>query len=532
MGTKKKALIIQILVAITGVILSSMSSWFLYQMEEQVIINEFEKDVNDRVASLYREISINFETPKSLAILFNSDKVPEFKQFRIEAKKIINRHDDIYTLEWIQRIIHSERAQYESQLQKDYPGFELTEQTKQGDMVTAKERAEYLASYYIEPLIRNETEFGFDLASNPTQLEVLEKVRDTATPLAITGISLLQLKENKKAFLAILPIYKGIPTTVEKRREDLRGFVLGVFPISDIFERSALSIEPLGIEMKLVDESESSRHDILHVHNSRTGFTAYKSITYRKELPDIWGLKLSLIASPTLRYIDEKRDSQPLVIFASGILAAFFIVLYINIISRRNATIEQIVVSKTKELNEANKKLLIISRIDGLTEVVNRRYMDEFIDKEWQRAIRNNSSISFILIDIDFFKLYNDNYGHPAGDECLKKVAEKLKSLLHRPGDLVARYGGEEFALVLTDTEEAGFVANNCRQSIEELQISHEFSEVASTITISVGFCTIAPQKSTDPSLIIDYADKALYNAKRAGRNRVAQMSWNPGSIQ
>jgi len=177
------------------------------------------------------------------------------------------------------------------------------------------------------------------------------------------------------------------------------------------------------------------------------------------------------------------------------------------------------------ELTEANKKLELLSRIDGLTGLANRRFMDEFIDKEWLRAIRKKLYISFILIDIDFFKLYNDNYGHPEGDECLKKVATELKSLALRPGDLVARYGGEEFALVLADTEEAETVANICRQSIKELQIPHEFSEAADVVTISVGFYSVAPEKGTDPSMIIDAADKALYKAKEGGRDRVEQIT-------
>lgn len=524
MTTKNNSILIQILVVLMGILLSSLSGWFLYDVEKKVIISEFQKDVDERAASLYREISINFETLRSLAILFNEDTAPELKQFSLEAKKILTRHPDIQALEWIPRIIHSERATYESKQRQEFPEFEITERKEQGHMATAEKRDEYFPVYYVEPLIGNEVAFGFDLSSNPTRLKALEKSRDAATPQATASITLVQERAKQKGFLAFLPIYKGIPSTVNKRRENLKGFVLGVYRIGDIFTSSTLSDEQLGIEMKLVDETLSSAPDILHIHKSRTGFTGHENITYRKELPEIWGRKWSLIASPTLSYIAARRDILPQAIFVTGIVFTFFIVFYIHIITKRANIIQRIVTEKTNELNKANKKLKKLSRTDGLTGLANRRFMDEFFDKEWLRAIRNKTSISFILIDIDFFKLYNDNYGHPKGDECLKKVAAKLKEQVNRPGDLAARYGGEEFALVLADTEEAEYVANNCQQSIEELQIPHKFSKAADVVTISVGLCTIVPEKGTDPGLIIETADKALYKAKEAGRNRVEKI--------
>ena len=467
---------------------------------------------------------INFETLRSLTILFYRNTVPDFKQFNHEAKKILNRHNAIQALEWIPRVIHSERSAYEAKLRRDFPEFEITERQKQGQMVTAEEREEYFPVYYVEPLTGNEAAFGFDLLSSSTRREALYRSRDTAIPRATASITLVQEDAEQKGFIAFLPIYEGIPSTVAKRRKNLKGFVLGVYRIDDIFAGSALGDEALGIGMKLVDETLPSGHEILHIHNSRTKDAVHERISYRKELPDIWGRRWSLIASPTLSYIAVRREILPMAIFISGIIFTLFISLYIHIISKRALIIQRIVTEKTEELKEVTEKLEKLSRIDGLTGIANRRSMDEFLDKEWLRSIRNRSSISLIFMDIDFFKLYNDNYGHPEGDECLKKVAAKLNSIVDRPGDLVARYGGEEFVFVLAETEEAESVANKCRRSIEEMQIPHEFSKIANVVTISVGLCTVIPEKGTDPSLIINSADKALYNAKDAGRNRVKQI--------
>lgn len=188
---------------------------------------------------------------------------------------------------------------------------------------------------------------------------------------------------------------------------------------------------------------------------------------------------------------------------------------------QRTVSIKKMVREKTNELSEANKKLELLSHIDGLTGIANRRTMDDVLNKEWLRAIRNKSSLVFILIDIDFFKLYNDHYGHLMGDECLKKVAAALNTIPRRSNDLLARYGGEEFALILPETEDAETVAEDCRRTIEELQIQHSFSKIADVVTISVGYSIATPKYREKPAVVIESADKAMYQAKETGRNKV-----------
>ncbi len=176
-----------------------------------------------------------------------------------------------------------------------------------------------------------------------------------------------------------------------------------------------------------------------------------------------------------------------------------------------------------EELLKANDKLQQISVLDGLTDIPNRRGFDQRIEEEWQRALRNVSTISLIMFDVDYFKRYNDMYGHHLGDECLKKIAKTAQSTLNRPTDYMARYGGEEFAVILPDTDHDGatLVAELIRQAVERLSIPHSNSKIMPIVSISAGVATIAPSKETKYLQLIISADEALYRAKQEGRNRV-----------
>ena len=174
------------------------------------------------------------------------------------------------------------------------------------------------------------------------------------------------------------------------------------------------------------------------------------------------------------------------------------------------------------QLERKNAELAHISAYDGLTDILNRRSFDELLEKEWVRATREGTSISLILIDIDHFKFFNDNYGHQGGDDCLKKVAKRMRDTIYRPADFVARYGGEEFVVVLPRTalDGATEIARKLCTGIEELNILHEFSSAAHCVTISAGISVMKPNGTNKTNQIIEAADKALYVAKESGRNQ------------
>ena len=177
-----------------------------------------------------------------------------------------------------------------------------------------------------------------------------------------------------------------------------------------------------------------------------------------------------------------------------------------------------------KNLADANIELQKLAALDGLTGIANRRRFDEVMKTEWQRGQRDGRPLSLLLCDIDFFKSYNDTYGHPAGDLCLKKTAAVLTEHLKRPADLAARYGGEEFAIVLPETalEGALVVADACRAQLEKLALENTGAALG-LVTMSIGVASVVPAPGGGPEELIARADKALYAAKHGGRNRVSQ---------
>ncbi|MDZ8079473.1 MAG: PAS domain S-box protein [Nostoc sp. SerVER01] len=176
-----------------------------------------------------------------------------------------------------------------------------------------------------------------------------------------------------------------------------------------------------------------------------------------------------------------------------------------------------------QRLQAANEELQRLATLDGLTQIANRRRFDEYLETEWHRLKREKMPLSLILFDVDFFKPYNDTYGHLAGDNCLQRIASALLSIVKRPADLVARYGGEEFAVILPNTEIKGAIhlAQGIRQAVRNLAIPHAQSSVCDYVTISVGVVSTVPNGEMSPQDLINEADKALYTAKQQGRDRV-----------
>ncbi|WP_319585755.1 diguanylate cyclase [uncultured Desulfobulbus sp.] len=229
-------------------------------------------------------------------------------------------------------------------------------------------------------------------------------------------------------------------------------------------------------------------------------------------------------------------DSQQLQQCSKDELFAGYRLLYREVLASREAAaitaklvVEQM--TKVEEVNKhlelANDELRKLTNLDGLTGIANRRYHEDKLHREWRRCQRNNSPLSAIMIDIDHFKYFNDHYGHIAGDQCLREVAQALQKGMRRISDSLARYGGEEFVCLLPDCngEAAHKVAELFNLKIQALGIPHVASRVAPILTVSQGVASLIPSRDIKANELIQRADQALYQAKLWGRNRIVVLS-------
>lgn len=202
----------------------------------------------------------------------------------------------------------------------------------------------------------------------------------------------------------------------------------------------------------------------------------------------------------------------------------------LNLISRQKEDLEIILQTITEhgdvldvQWHEKLRYANLLASYDGLTQVPNRRRLDEYLEQQWQQMAREMSPLSAILCDIDFFKEYNDTYGHLAGDDCLRQIAQALAQILKRPSDLLARYGGEEFVGLLpkTDLRGAIVVARQMQAAVGALRLPHAQSKVSPYVTLSIGISSVLPEMGRSSQCLLDEADHHLYQAKQQGRSRI-----------
>ena len=347
------------LVLTTGLSISAFSGWFFYKADEQRVYEHLAKDVDVRAAAFYRGLTINLESIYSLSAIFGGEDIPSRERFGSEAMIILERHGDIQALNWIPNVPDSEREHYEAALQENFPGSYFSERATQGAVVRAKRRETYFPVFYVNPYIGNETAPGFDIASDDARRQSLMKSAEEALPFVTAGVRAVQSDIIGRNFLVFLPQYENVNRMIVDGQNNLRGFVLGVFSLSDIFNTHVIDeFSPVGIEITLMDVTPNAIHDpVLHVHSADLGGEVDESLYYEKKLPDVWGRQWSMVARPTTNYVSEESTLTSVVVFWGGVILTLILSMYIMEISRQAKIIQQTVVNRTKELSHLTDEL-------------------------------------------------------------------------------------------------------------------------------------------------------------------------------
>lgn len=507
---KQSTIIGAIIALVIGIGVSIALGRTLYSEESRAIDLQFKSDIDQMSAVFEREVLLNLEILYALKEAVSVLPEMNSERFGIMTRRILERSPAIQAFAWAPVVRRDEVPAFIREQRKEFVNFQIRE-TSSGGLREAGARDWYVPVQLIEPLSENRAALGFDLASEQSRLAALLKARDTGTMAATAGIRLVQEPENQRGFLVFAPLYRSAPNGLTPG-EALQhyGFINGVFRVGELVDL-AIGDELSGdILFQVYDRSGPENALLFSSGNpSHEGWAAERR--YTSAVFDIGGREWVVEAVPAEAFIESRRGQFPLFVALAGITLACLVVSYFLVSVRRNS-----------ELSEAKTELERISFTDALTGLANRRHFDAYLEREYRRAVRQGSALSLVMIDIDHFKEYNDEYGHPAGDDCLKKVADSLRQVVHRPADLVARYGGEEFSIVLPNTENPKEVGEACRRAVEALEIPHNSSSAANVVTISVGISTLTPETwRQNLSDLLHRADDALYRAKETGRNWV-----------
>jgi len=378
---------------------------------------------------------------------------------------------------------------------------------------------------------------AFDHMANQIQENAIQQVENAIQQLSLFEQLQKELAEREKSEARLTETNQKLAlSNLEREKEaDARKILLEELQESEARYRSVITSMSEGIILQQVDGQiiacNESAEKILGL--SADQMQGLKSIDFDRATIREDGSIFSAEEHPTMVTL---RTGQPQINVIMGIYQKDLPIKWISINSQplfhSNQTTPYAVVASFADVTQQRLAQEMLKSqaeqehlraiTDGLTQVANRRCFDERLQFEWQRLLREQQSLSLILIDIDYFKFYNDHYGHQAGDNCLIQVAQTAASQLKRPADLFARYGGEEFAVILPNTDMEGAIAvvEVIQQAIHQLNLPHESSKVSPNVTISLGIASLIPIQDISPEALIAIADENLYQAKQQGRDR------------
>lgn len=518
---------------------------FTSRLEQQRIAAEFEQRAQTLSDALDKKLANYVEVLYSLESWVHTEAHINRLSFKAFVRHSLARYAGIQAISWNPLVAADERAYFEAAMAaQGYRDFQIRERDAQARWVPAGAREQHIVVQYIEPYQSNSAAHGFDVYSDPVRRLALDRSRDAGVPVVTAGITLVQEAGEQNGLLVFLPVYRtrGDGGELEARRTLLRGFAVGAFRAGDLLTSAIenLSVRNMAVQLSDLSAASAKRHlaaasiDADGRAAMLPAFSAGDGLQWSKRY-HFAGRTWEILVRPTPDYASASRSLSAWYVLAGGFTLTGLLGIFLlsltgrNIVERiqvkalekaNHALSREILQRKQveRQLQEANEHLKQLATTDSLTKAWNRRRMQQFgraCDAEQRRY---GDPYSVILIDVDHFKTVNDYYGHDVGDVVLCTLADILAAQL-RETDRFARWGGEEFVILAKRTalEEAAELGERLCQAVREAAI-----ETVGQITISVG---VASSEGVNDYIdVISRADKAMYQAKSGGRDRVCVM--------
>jgi diguanylate cyclase (GGDEF)-like protein len=508
-----------LLLAVCGSLITTAVAVWIYRIESRALSQQFYEQVEDRALFLARELDAGVEALYTIGeVIRFVDSLPALV-FDDVAGATLARNPGLLAFEWLPRVRADQLVEFEAKQQRYYAGYQVQHFIGDGEKISPAPRdlPEYFPVTYVTPLHGNESALGADFLSERNRRKALVQAWHSGEFSLSSPLKLLQIESGARGALLVLPVYFGRPDNQEERRQALKGFVVAAVDVRRVVSRIVAKNSVNASDyMRIEDVTTSTDPLPLFVRG-----TSASHLEQSVELATFGGRTLRVTMAPDAVQYRLNSLYFPVVVAFAGGLMVLLVCGYLYLLQRRGMVIGEHVLRQTRALREANFRLETLSVTDPLTGLSNRRAFDDYLEQEWQRAARDKTSLSILLVDVDHFKKINDQYGHPAGDACLRELAQRLRGHFKRPADRVVRFGGEEFAVVMPGTDPRALSqADRFREVMEKTPIKLTEDE-SIVVTISAGLATVIPDGGLTPRDLIKFADEAMYQAKRGGRNRI-----------
>ncbi|WP_223824384.1 CHASE domain-containing protein [Candidatus Enterovibrio escicola] len=516
----QKVLVTTVTTILVGVFFSFIAAMSLYRSEQQTIELEIQKDVENATLSLGRELNLGIELLYALRNqVLISNRLNE-KIFMTMARRIMNRHFNIRAMEWVEFVPGEERQHYESEVKRELSSFQIVEFNVDGDLVKVGYRQHYFPIRYITPYGKKQNIRGFDLGSSPSMKKALEMSWYRGVPIAKPAIRLQHEFKKHSNFLMFLPVFYGEPETDADRQTALRGFIVALFDIADIFAMTINKTADELINLELIDKGIQGESGVILDTVVDLSEPISMEFTYASHPIYFAGREWVLKGTPSVIYVKSRMSVYPSLIFFVGVTLVTVFTYLLYVLQNGVCRIQKRVDTKTRELREANIKLEKISKAVGVTGDNNRDYFNLSVQAEIKRSHRDQVAVSMFIIEIDNMRKYNAKHGRVSGDKSLRMISQVLANKLKRSSDLFSWYGSESFGILLPNTKDGRPLANKCLDAVRMLKLPFDKESGDDIVTVSIGGVTVLNTSAFDAPKLMAYAEIALNKAIEGGRNQ------------